>query len=148
MRSFLATTFAAVVAANEPFMIEAVPSNSIAINQIAGAENFTIIPKGTYPSPDPVQTNNTEKFFIQGVWNVSDSALDHVEFVCYLMGAKVFDETYDCTGKAANADYGNCPVSTGVVGEIWSGDFGFDVPVIGMTVDGTKLWELESKFKI
>ena len=76
-----------------------------------------------------------------------------------MAGAKVFDETYPCTADASNADYGKCPKPVGTIGEMWNGEFGFDVPaiappfqydvhVLAKTADGTTLWELESKFTI
>ena len=134
--------------------VHGVPSNSIAINEISGQANFVELAKGTYADPDPVKTNNTQKFYVEGIWNIDGSVLDNVYFYCNLAGVKVFEQTFPCSAGDAH-----CPTPAGNVGEDWKGMFTFDVPavappfeydvhVIGQKADKTSLFELESKFRI
>ena len=153
MKTFLAATLAAVVAANEPELIGSTPSNAIAVNQISGMENF-VMTQGV-ADPDPVKLNNRQYFNIDGIWNVDGSVLKDVDFQCYIAGIKVFDQAFPCSAGDAN-----CPTPAGSVGEAWSGSFYFDVPPVGIpgatydvhvkgqSTDGTQLFELESKFQI
>merc|ERR1711981_1385124 len=126
---------------------DVVPSNSIAITQIAGQANFVLTPTGTFADPDPIKTANTEKFNVSGIWNVDGSVMDSVYFYCKLQGVKVFEQTFPCsTGDA------NCPLPAGTVGEAWKGMFTFDVPgfappfeydvhVVAKDANGTALWD-------
>lgn len=141
-----------------PTLIEAVPNDKydVVISQTSGGENFTLIDRGTYADPNPMCKNCTEKFFIEGVWNVDAADLAKVNFTCKLMGAVAYSADYDCTG--AGNDYGNCPTSEGL-GSDWKGDFGFDVPPIAPPFEyfvtitaynsaGATLWTVESDFYI
>merc|ERR1712060_507512 len=158
----MGTAFTAALAsfatAEEPSLIESKLSHysndSIEIDQISGEENMTMITRGTYADPDPIQTANTENFYVEGIWSVDGSVMTDVYFYCNLQGVKVFEQTFHCSAGDAN-----CPSPTGVLGEDWYGVFVFDFPgfappfqydvhVIGQTADGTSLWELESKFYI
>ena len=100
----------------------------VVITQLSGFDNFTMIDRGTYADPNPMVKNNTEKFNVYGVWNVAMTTLAKVNFTCMLMGVEVYSMDYSCTGNSN--DYGNCPPPTGVAGEDWTADFGFDVPSI------------------
>merc|ERR1711971_433368 len=121
----LATT---AIASQVPEMIKVAPTpdsnGSIAIDQISGQQNWVKLDNGTYADPDPICTNCTQNFAVQGVWN-NDSGLtlDHVHFNCLLAGADVFDQDFPCSAGDAY-----CPMPTGAVGEIWNGTFGFPVP--------------------
>ena len=154
MKTFLAAAFAAVAAANEPHLVESTPSNAIGITQLSAQANMVLLPTGTYADPDPIKLSNTQKFYVEGVWNVDGTVLDHVEFYCNLAGVKVFSQTFPCSSGDAN-----CPTPAGTIGEDWKGMFSFDVPgvappfeydvhVIAHDAAGTNLWELESKFTI
>ena len=153
MKTFLAAAFAAVAAANEPHLVDSTPSNAIAITQTSGMENF-VMTQGV-ADPDPIKLNNREYFNIDGIWNVDGSVIDKVDFQCYILGVKVFDQSFPCASGDAN-----CPTPAGNIGEAWHGSFYFDVPpvgipgatydvhVIGQTADETSLFELVSDFKI
>ena len=110
--------------------------------------------KGTFADPDPVKTNNTQKFYVEGIWNIDGSVLDHVYFYCNLAGVKVYEQTFPCS---AGDQY--CPTPASAIGTDWKGYFTFPVPavappfeydvhVVAYTADKTSLWELESKFYI
>ena len=157
MKFAIASLATAAIASQVPEMYKSAPAESngsITIDQVAGQANFVKLDNGTYADPDPIQTSNYQKFYVQGVWNVDGSVMDHVHFRCYLAGADVFDQDFPCsTGDA------NCPLPSGSVGEMWNGVFGFDVPafappfqydvhVEAFDTAGNSLWELESKFYI
>ena len=145
---------AAAAAANELHLIEAVPSNAIAITQLSGTENWVM--SSGIADPDPIKTNNRQYFNVEGPWTSTAGAnMDKVEFTCNLQGVQVFKQDFKCaTGDA------NCPLPSGTVGEMWNGSFYFDVPAVAppfeydvhvtaFTADGTtQLWQLESKFRI
>ena len=129
-------------------------NGSIVINQIAGQQNMVLMSTGTYADPDPIQTANTENFYVEGIWNIDGSVMTDVYFYCNLQGVTVFEQTFPCSAGDAN-----CPTPTGTIGELWNGVFGFDVPgfappfeydvhVVGKDASGNELWELESKFYI
>ena len=160
-KTAFAASLAAVAFANEPHFIEAVSNDEcdLTIQQLSGNENFTAVDSMTYPEPTRVKKGSTQKFNIGGYWAIDGSILDNVTFTCLLNGAEVFNEEYKCTDAAEN-DYGNCVKPAPTPGAQWSADFGFDVPAIapqmfvydahvtGYKADGTKLFEMESKFKI
>jgi len=149
-----AAALAAVAYANEPHLV---PSNSIAINQLSGQENFVKLDDGTYADPDPVQKASTEYFHVRGTWITASGAdLDHVQFICNMQGQKVFDESIACDATSA-AD--GCVKPLGKAGEIWESTFNFPVPpiappflydvhVIGQTAAGDQLFELQAQFTI
>ena len=160
-KSFASLALAGLVSANEPHFIEsemAVPNDKydVVIDQISGEENFSMISRGTYGDPEPICKNCTQKFNVYGVWNVDNAPLDHVKFVCYLMGAEAYSSTTDCTGDSN--DGGVCPSAPAKDAD-WTASFDFDVPAIAppfqydvhitaYTTSGESLWELESKFYI
>ena len=160
-KTCFASALAAVAFAEGPQMIEAVPNTPttpLVISQIDTLGNFTFNARTSAASPDPVQKAHEESFHIEGIWNKNGETLKTVDFTCYMLGAKVYDESYDCSASGSN-DHGTCTIPSGTAGEMWTGDFGFDVPavtpnfeydvhVIGKDASGATLFELESKFYI
>ena len=131
-KSFVAA-LAAVAYANEPELIlsdrlaNTIAENRTPIEQVAGMENFTLTEDGTYADPDPIQKGITQMFYLNGVWLIDGSAnLDKLVFQCYIAGAKVFNEEYQCDGTGN--DEGHCPRPAEGVGAVWNANFGFDVP--------------------
>ena len=70
-----------------------------------------------------------------------------MEFICYLFGAKVYDESYVPAGESTQA----------VPGTVWSGAVTFDVPSVapstaydiqinGLDAAGNILWSLDTAF--
>ena len=160
-KSSIFGSLAALALANEPHLYGATPNDKydVVITQVSGQENFVVLDSNTYGSPNPVQKNNTEKFFIGGVWNIDGSVIAKVNFTCKLMGAVAYNSDYACTAPGEGNDYGNCVKPTGTIGEMWSSDFGFDVPSIAppfeydVTVTayddkGASLWAVQSNFYI
>merc|ERR1711948_199561 len=93
MKFAIASLATAAIASQVPEMYKSAPAESngsITIDQVAGQANFVKLDNGTYADPDPIQTSNYQKFYVQGVWNVDGSVMDHVHFRCYLAGADVF----------------------------------------------------------
>ena len=145
---------AAAAAANELHLIEATPSNSIAITQLSGQQNWVM--QSGIADPDPIQTNNRQYFNVEGPWtSAAGATMDKVQFTCNLQGVQVFKQDFACSSGDAN-----CPLPAGTPGEMWKGVFYFDVPAVAppfeydvhvtaFTADGsTQLWQLESKFRI
>ena len=156
-----AAALAAIAAANEPHLYVAEPNDKydVTIQQVSGQENFIMLDQSSYADPNPVIKNNTEKFYIGGIWNVDGSAIEKVNFTCKLAGVVAYDVDYPCTAAASTNDYGNCVKPAGNIGEMWSADFGFDVPAIAppfeydVTVTaydgaGNSLWAVASAFYI
>ena len=163
-KTFALAALAAVAIAGDddpsgPTMIQSkldhYSNDSIVIDQIDTLGHLTMIARGTYADPDPIQTANTENFYVQGIWNDTTGAdLHQVHFYCKLQGVVVFQQDFVCSAGDAN-----CPSPAGTAGEDWNGVFGFDVPgfappfqyevhVQGQDASGASLFELESKFYI
>lgn len=142
--------------AHEEHVKSAAPVNTdpIVIYQTAGADIFEMDDYLTYADPDPVQTNNTENFIVEGIWHQPGTDMDHVNFSCILMGAPVYDQTFTCS-----ADGPDCFTPFGDEEEDWTSTFGFDVPAIappftyhvtveGRRADDSAIWTLKSDFEI
>ena len=134
------------------------PSVDLVITQTTGEENFSAIPSQTYADPVSVVKGSTQKFNVGGIWRIADADVTHVNFKCRLYGVVVFDETWQCNSPAAN-DFGTCTVPTGVPGEDWIAQFGFDVPAVTpplpyyvtvqfLNADETVMFTVESDFLI
>ena len=145
---------AAAAVANELHLIEATPSNNVVITQLSGQENWVM--SSGIADPDPVEKNNTQKFTATGPWtSTAGATMSQVLFTCDLLGVQVFKQSIPCSAGASD-----CPLPSGTPGEMWTGNFGFDVPAVvppgatydvhirGQTADGTDLWVLESIFQI
>ena len=121
-----------------------------------------MIARGTYADPEQIQKNSTEQFNVQGSWKVEMHDLKIVVFSCQLQGVEVYSQKYFCDGSVVDPT-GTCPTPAGTAGELWNGQFSFDVPAIAppfeydvhiraYNAEDTKTaavyFDLESKFRI
>ena len=134
--------------------------DSIVISQTSGVQNFTMLAAPmTYADPDPVQINNTQKFIIDGIWNIDASDLDYLYFVCHEASAPnvpVYWNYKYCDTTGEN----QCTSPTGTVPEMWSATMTFPVPSVvpsgwtyvvdvkGVSKSGEEWFVLHSEFQI
>merc|ERR1719464_365105 len=113
--------------------------------QSSGTENFNILMDQTSGSPDPPSLGTTEQFTIAGL-ATHPLDVEHLEFRCWLFGAKVYDEKFDPT------------TTTVVPGTVWTQSLPFDVPsvapsteydveVAGVDASGADLFSMRTSFK-
>ena len=87
-----------------------------------------------------------------------------VNFTCLLQGIEVYSQKYYCDGSVVDPT-GSCPTPAGTAGELWNGNFSFDVPAIAppfeydvhirayntdetSSADAVVYFDLETKFRI
>ena len=71
--------------------------------------------------PDPPELGKSAVFTVAGL-ATHPIEIDKLEFICYLFGAKVYDESYPPTGGSGT--------TTANPGTVWSGNVSFDVPPV------------------
>ena len=86
--------------------------------QTAGQENFNIMLDGqTHGDPEPPELGKTDVFTVAGI-ATHPLEIANLEFICYLFGAKVYDEL-----QAPDQ-------TTAMPGTVWNGQASFDVPTV------------------
>ena len=135
MRAFGAALFATACLAEQTFDTDLIkpyanvraawpvsPTTPLTFDQIDTLNNFTIMTDGqTKGNPDPPELGKTDVFTVAGLAS-HPITIDKLEFICYLFGAKVYDEKYAPTGGSGTTQ--------AMPGTVWTGDVSFDVPSV------------------
>ena len=112
--------------------------------QTAGQDKFLCLLDQTKGDPDPPQLNSDCVFTVAGNPNLP-LEIAQLEFICYLFGAKVYDEKFDQASPSA------------MPGTVWTSNVTFAVPPVapsteydieinGLDADGSVIWTLTTAF--